>query len=60
MNNRSKKTPSAAQRVALFEALKGRFENNMDRHKGLAWAPVQTRIEAHPSGAISSAPSRMR
>src|SRR5690606_8713231 len=28
--------------------LRERFEQNMDRHKGLDWAKVQARLEAHP------------
>ncbi len=29
----------------LMETLKARFEKNMHRHKGIAWAAVQTRLE---------------
>ena len=32
----------------LLKALKARFEKNMSRHKGLEWAKVQARLEAHP------------
>ena len=32
----------------LLRALKARFEKNMNRHNGLAWAKVQTRLEANP------------
>ena len=32
----------------LLKVLKARFEKNMNRHKGLEWAKVQTRLEAHP------------
>ena len=32
---------------ALLKALKGRFEKNMNRHKGLEWAEVQARLEAN-------------
>jgi len=28
--------------------LKARFEKNLNRHKGLAWAKVQARLEANP------------
>ena len=38
---------SPKQREELLGALKGRFENNVSRHKGLAWAPVQARLEAN-------------
>jgi len=36
----------AKQREELLAALKARFEKNMNRHKGLAWARVQARLEA--------------
>jgi len=35
------------RREELLTALKARFENNMDRHKGLEWAKVQARLEAN-------------
>lgn len=31
----------------LLATLKARFEKNMNRHKGLAWAEVQARLEAN-------------
>jgi len=37
----------AKQREELFAALKSRFEKNVNRHKGLDWAKVQTRLEAN-------------
>ena len=37
----SKKELSAKQREEILKALKARFEKNMNRHKGLAWAEVQ-------------------
>lgn len=37
----------AAQREALLDTLKARFEANMARHEGLAWADVQARLEAN-------------
>ncbi|MBK8024216.1 MAG: DUF4256 domain-containing protein [Chloroflexi bacterium] len=39
---------SAKQREELLDALKTRFEKNMNRHKGLDWAKVQSRLEANP------------
>jgi len=36
----------AKQREELLKTLKTRFENNMDRHKGMAWAKVQAKLEA--------------
>ncbi|MCZ7540033.1 MAG: DUF4256 domain-containing protein [Anaerolineae bacterium] len=40
--------PSAEQREALLSVLRARFEKNMNRHEGLAWAEVQARLEAQP------------
>ena len=31
----------------LLKVLKARFEQNMNRHKGLEWAKLQPRLEAH-------------
>ena len=42
----SKKKLSAEQHVELLEELKTRFEGNMNRHKGIKWADVQSRLEA--------------
>jgi Protein of unknown function (DUF4256) len=36
------------QREELLRALKARFEKHMNRHKGVDWAKVQTRLEASP------------
>ena len=38
---------SAKEREALLRALKARFEQNMNRHKGVDWARVQAKLEAH-------------
>jgi hypothetical protein len=43
----NKKILSAAQKEALLNALKNRFEHNMVRHKGLEWTKVQARLEAN-------------
>ena len=32
----------------LLKVLKARFEKNMDRHKGIEWNKVQTKLEANP------------
>src|SRR6266516_5357786 len=42
----NKKELSPKQRKELLRALKDRFENNLNRHKGLEWAKVQARLEA--------------
>src|SRR6266851_8805156 len=44
----TKKNLSTKQREELLAALKGRFEKNLNRHKGLDWAKVQARLEANP------------
>ncbi|KLN53149.1 DUF4256 domain-containing protein [Variovorax paradoxus] len=43
----------AQEREELLQALKARFEQNMHRHKAIAWADVRARLEAHP-GALRS------
>jgi hypothetical protein len=35
------------QRETLLKMLKSRFEKNMNRHKGLHWASIQARLDAH-------------
>jgi hypothetical protein len=44
--NSNKKNLSPEQREQLLRALQARFEKNMNRHEGLAWAQVQTKLEA--------------
>jgi len=36
---------SSSQRETLLQILKGRFEKNLNRHKGLKWADVKARLE---------------
>src|SRR6266571_7501408 len=43
----SKKKLSPEQREELLSVLETRFEKNMKRHKGLEWAKVQAKLEAH-------------
>lgn len=38
---------NAKQREELLKILKARFEKNMGRHKGLAWAKVQAKLDAN-------------
>jgi hypothetical protein len=48
-NTKSEKRElSSKEREEFLLALKTRFEKNMNRHKGLEWARVQTRLEANP------------
>ncbi|MDX1543997.1 MAG: DUF4256 domain-containing protein [Christiangramia sp.] len=43
-----KRELSAREAEKLIAVLKARFEKNMDRHKGIAWAKVQVKLEANP------------
>ncbi len=43
----TKKESSLKHPQELLGALKARFEKNMSRHKGLAWAKAQARLEAN-------------
>lgn len=47
MTKAKKKELPQQQRSALLDTLKARFEKNKNRHKGLAWADVQARLEAN-------------
>jgi hypothetical protein len=42
----NQKVLSPRQREELFRTLKARFEKNMNRHKGLEWPKVQSKLEA--------------
>jgi len=46
--NSNRKELSPEQLEEILSALKARFEKNMRRHPGLAWAEVQARLETHP------------
>jgi hypothetical protein len=46
MNTKKKLAPD--QRDELLGTLKERFEKNLNRHKGLEWSKVQTKLEANP------------
>lgn len=48
MSSNSKKKLSPQQTAELIKTLKARFEQNMNRHKGLEWYKVQARLEANP------------
>ncbi len=45
--NSNKEGLPQEQREGLLRILKARFERNMNRHKGLEWAKVQTNLEAN-------------
>lgn len=44
----NKKELPAKQVEELLKVLKERFEENMNRHKGLTWTAVQSVLESHP------------
>ena len=43
----------AQEREELLHALKARFEKNMQRHEGIAWADVRARLEDNPEALRS-------
>jgi len=45
--NSNKKDLSPEQREELLRALRARFEQDMNRHKGLEWDRVQAKLEAN-------------
>jgi Protein of unknown function (DUF4256) len=47
-DNNTKKSLSPLQRDELLRTLKARFEKNSNRHNGLKWSDVQTKLEGNP------------
>jgi hypothetical protein len=47
-NSKNSKALSASERNEVFKVLKARFEKNMNRHKGLSWEKLQSKLEAQP------------
>jgi hypothetical protein len=47
-SDKTQRELSPAQREEQLRTLKARFENNLNRHKGLQWTKVQARLEANP------------
>jgi hypothetical protein len=47
------KTMKSPERDGLIEKLKARFEKNMGRHRGIAWAAVQARLDGNPAALKS-------
>ena len=45
---KTKKELTPAQRQHLLKTVQTRFENNMNRHQGIEWAKVESRLEANP------------
>lgn len=52
---RSPGSMKARERDELLRTLQSRFEKNMHRHKGVAWAKVLSRLEASPAALESLA-----
>jgi len=48
VSTRDKKKLSSEESAKLCNAVKARFEKNMNRHQGLQWTKVQARLEANP------------
>jgi hypothetical protein len=48
-----KKELSPEQNAELIIVLKARFEKNMNRHKGLEWAKIQSKLEANTEKLLS-------
>jgi hypothetical protein len=44
---KTKKELTPKQSEEILKALKARFEKNMNRHKGMEWSKVQTKLEAN-------------
>jgi hypothetical protein len=44
---------NAREREDLLKTLKARFENNMSRHQGIEWAPIQAKLERNPEALKS-------
>src|SRR5580698_11250074 len=45
---KTKKELTPAQRQDLLKTMQTRFEKNMNRHQGIEWAKVKSRLEAKP------------
>ena len=45
---KTKKELTPAQRQDLLKTMQTRFEKNMNRHQGIEWAKVKSRLEANP------------
>lgn len=46
--NKNKTTLLSAEQERLFDTLKKRFEDNMNRHQNIEWSDVKSRLEANP------------
>ena len=48
-DSEARRTLPTPERSKLLDTLKARFQGNMARHRGIEWASVQARLEAHPA-----------
>lgn len=48
-----KETLTEEQSKILIKTLQDRFEKNMERHKGLQWAPIQSKLESNPNKLLA-------
>ena len=44
---------NAKEQEELLQALEARFEKNMHRHSGIAWAEVRAKLEGNPDALRS-------
>ena len=44
---------NAKEQEKLLQALEARFEKNMHRHSGIAWAKVRAKLEGNPDALRS-------
>lgn len=48
MSKENKRKLSPEEQSSILSTLQARFEKNAKRHKGLQWADVQAKLQAHP------------
>ena len=48
MTKKNNKVLSSKQNEELFKTLKVRFEKNMNRHIGIDWSKIETKLKANP------------
>ncbi|MFZ4522718.1 MAG: DUF4256 domain-containing protein [Bacteroidales bacterium] len=53
MSIKNKKELAPEQQAELFKILKTRFEKNMNRHEGIEWDNIQSRLGAYPVKLLS-------
>ncbi|HYG52307.1 MAG TPA: DUF4256 domain-containing protein [Flavobacteriales bacterium] len=53
MGKTTKNKLSSKETADLIKLLKSRFEKNMQRHKGIEWAKVETKLEKNPASLWS-------